>query len=185
MKQTITAATIRRQARVILDEVATKCPNWAEQLRAMKIRVSTRMTSAAGKYNYRNREIILSLPFFADPDNFSKEFFETVTHEAAHGIVGVGQRNGKPHGPVWKATHRRMGGTGSRTHRMQLADGYKRRAITDRFQVPCGCGCGQLMMLGPTQYRRHQRGGRYTLKGHRSRMAGGDGPETLRRLLSF
>jgi predicted SprT family Zn-dependent metalloprotease len=183
MKQ-ITAATIRRQARVILEQVAAKHPEWAEQLRGMKIRVSGRMTSCAGKYNYRNREIILSLPFFADPDNFSKEFFETVTHEAAHGIVGVGQRNGKPHGPIWQRTHRMMGGTGKRTHSMNLADGYSKRKRSQRTEAPCGCGCGQPMKLGPTQYKRHLQGVRYCLKGHR-RMAGGDGPETLRRLLSF
>jgi predicted SprT family Zn-dependent metalloprotease len=182
MSQQITAATILRQARVILEQTATKCPEWTEQLQAMRIRVSGRMTSCAGKYNYRKREIVLSLPFFADPDNFSKEFFEIVTHEAAHGIVGIAQRAGKPHGPVWQRTHRMMGGTGKRTHSMEVADGYKRRAITDRVQVPCGCGCGQPMLLGPTQYRKHLRGASYVLRGHE---ASDDGLDRIRRLLSF
>jgi hypothetical protein len=105
------------------------------------------------------KEIVLSLPFFADEAN---DLHATTTHEAAHIVAG----HAAGHGPTWRAIHRSMGGKGKRCHTMSLSEGYTRRRRTQPVGVFCGCGCGQTMNLGPTQLKRHRAGERYSLKGH-------------------
>lgn len=157
-------------AREILKGTMVRCPGYATKLRTVSIRVSSRMTSTAGTAKYSKNEITLSLPFFADETNFDSHLFETVTHEAAHLVVGLEGRNGQPHGPQFRSVHYAMGGAGKRTHSMDLADGFKARTRKPSVKTPCGCGCGQSMSLGPTQAKKHQSGrAKYMLKGHRPR----------------
>lgn len=144
------------RARQILREAAVKCPQWADKLHAMRIKVSGRMTRCAGCAVYRTNTIKISLPFFADAGNFDTALANTVTHEAAHLIVGVFGRLGGPHGPQWRATHRAMGGTGDRCHTLELAHGFAPRRAKPRVQIPCP-KCGQPMPMGPTQLREHER----------------------------
>jgi predicted SprT family Zn-dependent metalloprotease len=127
------------------------------------------MTSTAGTASYRKNEITLSLPFFADDANFDSHLFETVTHEAAHLVVGMEGRNGKPHGPQFRKVHRAMGGKGERTHDMALAEGFTKRKRKPRTEAPCGCGCGEMMKLGPVQLKKQLSGkANYMFKGHSS-----------------
>lgn len=157
---------IHAAARQILQAAAVRCPQHADKLHSIGIRVSSRMTSCGGTASYRKNEVTISLPFFADEANFTNELFEVVTHEAAHLIVGREGRKGQPHGPVFRSVHRSLGGTGKRTHSMALADGFKGRKRTQRTGVQCPCGCGQTMSLGPTQLKRHNSGRQYYIKGH-------------------
>jgi predicted SprT family Zn-dependent metalloprotease len=148
---------IQRQARVVLSEFTDRYP----VLGTIPIRISTRMTRAAGKVRFRRGEafeIALSLPFFADPAN---DLREVVTHEAAHVIAGI--RAG--HGHAWKRVHRDMGGKAERCHTMEVAAAFavkaKPRRRAPRVSVPCP-KCGQAMSLGPSQMKKHARGARYS-----------------------
>lgn len=157
-----TQTQIRTAAREILTQAAERAPEHADKLRGIRLRVSTRMTRCGGTANYRKNEITLSLPFFADPGNFEAELFEVVTHEAAHLIVGMEGRQGRPHGPQFRRVHRSIGGTGKRTHSMSLADGFQKRRRQPKVEVLCS-RCGQPMNLGPVQAKRHLSGiARYT-----------------------
>jgi predicted SprT family Zn-dependent metalloprotease len=167
MKQ---ANEIQRAAYRILADAAERCPGYADTIRRIRVRISSRMTSCGGTANYRKMEIALPLAYFADETNFEKFLFEVVTHEAAHLVVGIVDRNRRPHGPQFKMVHRSMGGTGKRTHEMQLADGFSKRKAATRTSVFCGCGCGETITLGPTQYRKHLKGLRYVKQGHRGRV---------------
>lgn len=150
----VTEGQILVRAREILTATAAKCPQYADKLGRIRFEVSRRLTRCAGRAIYRTNTVQLSHAFFADQGNFEKEFFETVTHELAHLVVGVLNRGNKPHGPLFRLTHRAMGGTGKRCHTMALADGYTSRARAKRVQAVCG-RCGQPMDLGPTQAKRH------------------------------
>ena len=146
---------IQGQARAILNKLAPQYPVLAN----LPIRISTRMTRAAGRASWRGGipvEITLSLPFFADEAN---DLHRTVTHEAAHIVAG----HAAGHGPTWKAVHRSMGGKGDRCHTMSLAEGFKHtpRKRAPRVEVTCP-KCSQPMLLGPTQAKKAQRGYRYT-----------------------
>ena len=128
-------------------------------LHRLPLRVSSRMTRAAGKAVWKRGmpfEIVLSLPFFADDAN---DLRRTVTHEAAHIIAG----HAAGHGPAWRAVHRSMGGKGDRCHTMSLAEGFTHtpRKRAPRVEVTCP-KCGKPMLLGPTQARKAARGARYT-----------------------
>ena len=160
---------IQEAARRVLREAAVRCPQYADKLNSIRLRVSTRMTRCGGTANYRKNEIALSLPFLSDEGNFASELFEVVTHEAAHLIVGLEGRNGKPHGPQFKSVQRALGGTGKRTHQMDLADGFAPRRKAKRTAVACPCGCGQTMNLGPQQIKKWNRGERYYINGHQPR----------------
>jgi len=151
-----TKAEIAARTREILNETAIKCPQWADKLHAMRIKVSGRMTRCAGRAAYRTNTIKLSLPFFADAGNFDTALANTVTHEAAHLIVGVFGRVGGPHGSQWRATHRAMGGTGARCHTLELAHGFEPRRRKPLIQVNCP-KCNQPMPLGARQFTKHQR----------------------------
>ena len=146
---------IQREARSILVEFADRYPI----LRTIPIRVSNRMTRSGGSARFRNGEpfeIVLSLPFHADEAN---PFRETVTHEAAHVVVGV--RAG--HGPAWRTVHRSMGGKAERTHTMSLAEGFTARRDQPSVRVEATCPkCGKPMLLGPTQAKKHARGAVYS-----------------------
>mgnify|MGYP001619177687 CR=1 FL=1 len=146
-----TTHEIAWRARKILQESAVACPQYADKLHGMKIVVSSRMTRCAGKAFYWQNTIKLSLPYFADDKNFDEGLFNTVTHEAAHLIVGAVGRLGGPHGPQWRAVHRSMGGNGERCHEFELADGFSRRV---KHEVTCS-KCGGSLKLGTAQYRRH------------------------------
>lgn len=147
---------IQREARAIVAEFTDQYPI----LRTMPIRVSARMTRAAGSVRFRKGEpfeIVLSLPFFASEEN---DLRETVTHEAAHVVAGI--RAG--HGPAWRAVHRSMGGKAQRTHTMSLAQGFTARRDTQpkvRVEVACP-KCGQPMLLGPVQAKKAKRGAVYS-----------------------
>jgi len=156
-------------ARQILQDAARQRPEYADKLSNIRIRVSSRMTRAGGSANYRKNEITLSLAFLSDDTNFENELFEVVTHEAAHLIVGLENRNGKPHGRTFRLIHHALGGTGKRTHQMDLADGFAPRRRAPKQLVACPCGCGQTMRMGPTQYKRYVAGQRYYIKGHQPR----------------
>jgi len=147
---------IQREARSILAEFTDRYP----VLAGLPIRVSTRMTRAAGKAVWKRSmpfEIVLSLPFFADPAN---DLRRTVTHEAAHIIAG----HAAGHGPAWRSVHRMMGGKGDRCHTMSLAEGFTARRNTQpRVRVEATCPkCGQPMLLGPTQAKKAKRGAVYS-----------------------
>lgn len=146
---------IQREARAILAPLVERYP----VLAGIPIRVSTRMTRAAGKATWKRGmpyEIALSLPFFADETN---DLHRTVTHEAAHIVAG----HAAGHGYEWKRVHRSMGGKGDRCHTMSLAEGFKHtpRKRAPRVEVSCP-KCGQPMSLGPTQLRKAQRGAVYS-----------------------
>ena len=166
----ITKQEILRRANEILGECYEMVSGLDDKLNIIRFVVSARMTRAAGSARVLTGEIKLSLPFFADPANFEKEFRNTVTHEIAHilspPIRTPGSRRRSSHGPAWRAMHRRLGGTGDRCHELDLAVGFEARRNINRTEVPCGCGCGQPMPLGPTQLKRHKAGARYRLKGH-------------------
>jgi predicted SprT family Zn-dependent metalloprotease len=146
---------IQRQARVILSEFTDRHP----VLGTMPIRVSTRMTRAAGKVRFRREvpfEIALSLPYLTEAS--VADFRQVVTHEAAHVVAGI--RAG--HGHEWKRVHRSMGGDAQRCGEMPIAALYnKPRRRAARTSVPCP-KCGQPMSLGPTQMRKHARGAVYS-----------------------
>lgn len=167
---------IQREARAILSEFFDAYP----VLRTVNVRVSERMTRAAGSARFRKGqpfEIVLSLPFYATEDN---DLRETVTHEAAHCVAGI--KAG--HGPAWKLVHRSMGGKAERCHTLTLAPGFTARRNTGRVEVPCPCNCGQTMKLGPTQAKKHAANGStyYYLRGHRPRRRT---PMTLNEIFSF
>lgn len=160
MKKTQTQIQIA--VREILAQTIERSPMYADKLRGIRVRVSTRMTNSGGTASYHKNEITISLPFFADPGNFDNELFEVVTHEAAHLIVGLQGRNGRPHGPQFRLVHRSIGGTGRRTHTMQLAEGFKARSRQSKVEVLCH-KCGKPLQLGPVQIKRHLSGrGRYS-----------------------
>jgi hypothetical protein len=147
---------IKTEARAILNELATNHPI----LSGVPIRVSSRMTRAAGKAVWHRggivKEIVLSLPFFADSAN---DLHRTVTHEAAHLVAG----HAAGHGPTWKMVHRSMGGKGDRCHTMSLAEGFAHTARKRAPRVSATCPkCGQPMSLGPTQAKKAARGAVYS-----------------------
>lgn len=161
------------EAHKILRELGEKHPHLAAKLVPIQFVVSARMTSAAGTAYPKRNLIKLSLAYFASDENFAKEFRNVVTHEIAHILVPPvrlpGRRNRDSHGPQWQLMHRSLGGTGERCHTLDLAVGFAARRQSPRQQVPCPCGCGQTMSLGPTQYRTHQSGRQYYIRGHRPR----------------
>jgi predicted SprT family Zn-dependent metalloprotease len=147
---------IQREARSIVSEFSDRYPI----LSTMPVRVSARMTRAAGSVRFRGGkpfEIVLSLPFFADEANNLRE---TVTHEAAHVVAG----RAAGHGPAWRMVHRAMGGKAERCHTMSLAQGFTARRDTQpRVRVEATCPkCGQPMQLGPVQAKKAARGARYS-----------------------
>lgn len=154
----VTRTEILNRAEAILAECRTLVPSKVDTLNRVRFRVSGRMTRAAGKARPVTAKIDLSLPFFADRNNFDTRFRETVTHEIAHILAPpvrhAWSRKRDIHGLEWQAMHRALGGKGERCHDMDLAVGYAARREARRVQVPCG-KCGQPISLGPTQARRH------------------------------
>lgn len=66
----------------------------------------------AGQCHFGSRTISISSVLF---DNMStEEFYNTITHEIAHAIVGF--KAG--HGVTWQKKHRELGGDGSRTSKV-------------------------------------------------------------------
>lgn len=115
----------------ILQETAKACPQYADRLHAMRIKVSGRMTRCAGYASYKTNTIKISLPFYADDDNFANDLANTTTHEAAHLLayqlhICKGQKI-RPHGREWRSIHRAMGGNGERCHKLKVAAGFQRR----------------------------------------------------------
>ena len=169
----VTQYEILRRAKEILAECRTLAPEHASTHDRITFRVSGRMTRAAGTACPLTGEVTLSLPFFEDRGNFERGFRNVVTHETAHilspPVRNPGSRKRSSHGPAWRAMDRRLGGTGDRCHTLELAVGYESRKRSQRASVPCPCGCGQTMSLGPTQLKRHKarrRGEGYYIAGH-------------------
>jgi predicted SprT family Zn-dependent metalloprotease len=166
----VTQSEIRREIERIRAKCIELAPEHADSIRRIVFKLSSRMTRAAGTAVPRFHAVKISLAFFEDRKNFTEEFYETVTHEIAHLLSPPVRKNRRwdQHGPHWQRTHKALGGTGKRTHEMQLAQGYEARRDA-RTPVDCPCGCGQTMKLGPTQLKRHRAGRHYFLKGHRPR----------------
>lgn len=139
------------RARRIIDETIERCPQYADKLRSIRFEVSGRMTACAGKAFYARNLVKLSLPYFADEGNADSHLFETVTHEAAHLVMGPGYG----HGGLWKRCHREMGGKGERCHSLELASGYTRRKSQARVESQCS-RCDQPITLGPRQAKKHE-----------------------------
>lgn len=159
----ITTQQLKRRANEILAECKRIAPEAFAGKPAISFRFSSRMTRSAGNARPHTGQIGLSTAYFADEDNFRDHFYNTVTHEIAH-ILSPPDARSSAHGPAWRAMHRRLGGNGKRTHSLTLAEGYRAKRASEA--VPCGCGCGKTMQLGPTQYKRWKNGTRYTLAGH-------------------
>lgn len=70
----------------------------------------------------------------------TEQVYNTVLHEIAHALVG--RKAG--HGPLWRATHRRIGGDGQRTGR---ATAEQRQAVPYRWIGTCAHG---------HEYKRHK-----------------------------
>lgn len=145
-------------------------------LQSTKIRVSTKMTSSAGRALHWRDEIVISFAFFSNDENFDASLIEVVSHELAHIVLG----HGAGHSQVWVDEHKKMGGTGERFHSLQLASGFARK---EKVQVDCPI-CKKPMMLGPTQANKHLSGrARYTHPKCRQKRAMSLEMEALRRAL--
>lgn len=138
-------ATILEEARSLLRRLAREHPQWAAKLLGVQVRLSGRLTSSAGVADARKRQIRLSAPLFGRPEN-RDQLANTVTHEAAHLIVGASEG----HGARWVAVHRALGGNGERCHRMET--GASRRQAP-REEARC-TRCGDLLLVGPIRMRR-------------------------------
>lgn len=150
------ASDIQAEANAIRNRLMAEHPGLASALRAIRISTSTRMTRSAGNANYPQNRIKLSVPFFSDEENFTQHLENTVKHEVAHLLAG----RGTGHGPVWRAMHRRLGGTAERMHNMALSENYAAKRAP-RVEVACE-RCGQPLGLGPGQAQKHKRGARYS-----------------------
>ena len=157
-----TAFEIQCRTGNILSDLAKKHPQYSRIFRYMGVKVSSKMTGCAGYAYVDKNEIKISEAFFADDNNFDKELYEIVTHEAAHCIVylryTVVGKTVRDHGPEWKAIHRSLGGTGRHYHRLKLAAGFKKRSKVERaYTVPC-LKCQQEIPVTATRYKRHKMG---------------------------
>lgn len=144
----------------IRNDLADRFSEHADVLNGTRIEVSGRMTNCAGKAYCRrdgNNTVKLSLAFFADETNFENHFFETVSHELAHVLAPSWHEFGRrrePHGEAWQAMHRKLGGNAERCHSMKLADGFAARRRASKHGATCSV-CGQTVLLGPSQIKRH------------------------------
>lgn len=154
-KKVKTSLEISCRAREILSLAAEKHPEYATRLYGIKVEVSSRMTRCAG-LAFQNQSLMkLSLPFYADPANFSSDLENTVIHEAAHLILGYRSITGriyKSHGPEWRAIHKILGGNGERCHKLLLAPEFRPQPVS----MPC-CKCGQPMLLNGRDAARYQK----------------------------
>lgn len=99
-----------------------------------------RASRRLGACHYGRKTITMS---YALTERISRrQAVDTITHEIAHAIVG----HAAGHGPIWRAKHRELGGTGERTYSTQSGEVTKVRAP---FEGTCGCP-GQV-------YPRHKR----------------------------
>lgn len=89
---------VKRQAQQLLNEHGLAAQGWTVDFNNRR--------GAAGVCRYRTRRIEFSIPAMRLLSD--AECIDTVTHEVAHAIVG----GAAGHGPVWKAQHRAMGGSG-------------------------------------------------------------------------
>ena len=158
----ITKQKLIREANLILEEcrsLRSLTDMERLRLRKIKITISSKMTRCAGKAQPNTGEVKISLPFFSDPKNFESNFRNTVTHEIAHVLAPPtskwGSKKRSVHGHAWRNMHKRLGGNGETYHNMSLPEGFERK---QRTELPCGCGCGKMMKLGPVQYKRQAAG---------------------------
>ena len=157
------------RANEILQECYTLAPDSSRRLNSVSFRLSNTV-AAAGKARPHTGEIYLSMAYYSDRKNFENHFRNTVTHEIAH-VLSPPTRtyNGrrKIHGAAWKAMHISLGGNGSTSGAddLQLSTAYQARRVTrkrsPRVVVTCP-KCFQSMQLGPTQYKKWQRGAKYS-----------------------
>lgn len=152
-----TSEEIRRKAQSIVAEYVQEYP----MLMGLPVRVSKRQTRAGGSARFRGGiplEIVISYPYFSNPDNWDN-LREVVTHEMAHCVAGIQAK----HNPYWKSIHRAMGGTGKRCHTMTLATEYAEKKRKRRYAAKCS-KCRGIIGLGPTQYKRYKAGQTYSHK---------------------
>lgn len=113
------------------------------------------MTTCAGKAFPFQYLVKLSRAYYADRENFEKDFRDTVLHEIAHIVTRhVNPQRVKPHGTEWKSVATRLGAKPDRCHALQLAEGFKRKT-REGGTAPCGV-CGKPMQLGYRQYQHHK-----------------------------
>ena len=155
----ITKHEMQKRANEILSHCIARRPNDADKLRQIRFIFSERMTSVAGYALVGKMLVKISVPFFADENNFREHFFDTVTHEIAHllspPVRGYGRTNRDIHSFAWERTHKSLGGSGQRTHDMQLAAPYAHTKASRELVAFLCPKCGQPMLLGPTQARRY------------------------------
>lgn len=142
--------SLRDRIRTIIYNLCDEFPEYRERLLRMNVELSSRMTSAAGKASYRTNTIKISTVFFRREENLP-HLQNTVTHEVAHLLAG----HGAGHGPIWRAIHRKLGGTGERCHSM--SNGLAPRATRRRYKLSC-LTCGWHAMVGVVRWRRQFHG---------------------------
>lgn len=140
-----------RQA--IMDEWRALRSEHAELL-GVSIRFSKRMTRTLGSCRFKRQygapakcfEVVISESLLACG---LEQVIDTLRHEAAHAIAGVEAK----HGPVWKATARRLGATPKACGTLSAAQREARAAETKpRYTLRCArCGIEQ------SQHRMSQR----------------------------
>lgn len=83
-----------------------------------------------GQCNYRKKLIKLSMPYVkvANQD----QIFNTITHEIAHAVVGVGHH----HNFVWRAMHIKLGGNGERCSEVSVP-----REMSANYLLSCTGEC--------------------------------------------
>lgn len=148
-------------ARRILQDLIAKHPQHAAKLVQITFKISGRMTQCAGLANCSRSIVKLSLPFFASEENFTKEFFNVVTHEIAHILCPPVRHPGRvkrdSHGYAWQMMHRSLGGTGERCHELEITAGYAKRRTSVKVEMPC-YKCGKPIALGPKRAKVYREG---------------------------
>lgn len=116
------------------------------EIEGTEIRVSNRMTVCAGKasMNRRTGQKWITLSLVVHQEGAITELRDTIRHEIAH-IIAFGYGDFS-HGEVWRRVVKKIGGSGQRTHKMQVA---KRPARI--FKIICNA-CGEV--LGTQNARR-------------------------------
>lgn len=123
-------------------------PHWTpiQRVRLDRVRFewNRNMTRAAGNAR-RSGLIRLSIKIWTADDNDEAEFLNTVRHEIAHVIVGLGHG----HDEVWREMALRLGCNGKQFHDLAVPE---RQRPKREHPWPCA-RCGEEMLLGPGQFR--------------------------------
>lgn len=130
--------------RLIMEEWRRLRSEHAELL-GVSIRFSRRMTSTMGSCRFKRQphgqpakcfEVVISESLLACG---LEQVIDTLRHEAAHAVAGLEAK----HGPVWKATARRLGATPKACGTLTAEQREARRAVQGpaKYTVRCSrCG---------------------------------------------